>query len=70
MQHVPVNGLLEGLGRTMSYALQFGTPVNALCESLKGMAFEPSGQTNNPDIERCASLLDYLGAWLEREYCG
>ena len=65
-----LNGLLDTVGILVSYCLQYGVPLEDLCGKLKGMAFEPAGDTSNPDIPSCTSLIDYVFAYLEAHYAG
>lgn len=64
-----LNGLLDVLGRTISYALQYGIPVAELAPKLTGHQFPPAGPTNNPAIPECGSLTDYVFQWLTLEFC-
>ena len=64
-----LSGLTDGLAITMSHALQRGVPIDDLCKGLIGLRFEPTGQTNDPDIPECLSVLDYIGRRLARDYC-
>ncbi len=59
-----VSGLLDGIGILASLALQHGVTIEALAAKFAGTRFEPSGVTNNPEIPRCTSVLDYLFQYL------
>ena len=63
-----LNGLLDTIGILISYGLQFGVPLADLCNKLRGMNFEPAGPTSNVDQPTCSSIIDYVFAYLEREY--
>ena len=63
-----LNGLLDVMGRLISYALQYGVPLDELAPKFVGHNFPPSGPTSNPAIPTCSSLPDYLGQWLMREF--
>lgn len=61
-------GLFRALAIMISLALQHGVPMRHVTEKLKGITFEPSGLTKDPEIPMVKSLLDYLGQWLERRF--
>ena len=63
-----VSGLMESLGQITSIALQYGVPLEGLCEKLRNTRFEPSGMTINRDIPTATSLVDYIFRWLERRF--
>ena len=60
-----LSGLIQGFCRAFSLALQYGLPIDAAVERFRGMRFEPSGPTSNPDIPEAASILDYVARFLE-----
>ena len=45
-----LSGLIQGFCRAFSLALQFGLTSTEAVERFRGMRFEPSGSTNNPEI--------------------
>ena len=61
-----MNGLLDTIGIICSYALQYGVPLDALAKRLQDISFEPSGQTDNPNIPECSSVIDYIFRWMEQ----
>jgi ribonucleoside-diphosphate reductase alpha chain len=63
-----LNGLLDTIGILLSYGLQFGMPLGDVCHKLQGMTFEPEGETKNPELEHCSSIIDYVFTWLELEF--
>ena len=63
-----LNGLLDVMGRLISYALQYGVPLSELAPKLTGHQFPPSGPTSNPKIPHCSSLPNYVFRWLEMEF--
>jgi len=63
-----ISGMMEGFATAFSIALQSGADPDQLINKLIGMRFEPYGPTNNPEIPRCTSLLDYVGRWLRVRY--
>jgi len=65
-----LSGLVQGFCRAFSLALQHGLTVRDACDRFRGMHFEPSGLTNNPEIPEASSILDYVARYLEVNYCG
>lgn len=63
-----LSGLIQGFCRAFSLALQYGLPVPAAVDRFRGMRFEPSGPTSNPDIPEASSILDYVARYLELHY--
>ncbi len=63
-----VYAMLDQFAVAFSVALQYGAPVESLCEKFMNTRFEPSGPTGNPDIPRCSSLVDYTARWLMQKY--
>ena len=63
-----LSGLIQGFCRSFSIALQLGLSVEDAVSRFKGMRFDPSGQTSNPDIPFASSILDYLARYLEAEF--
>ena len=63
-----VAGLFDNLATIMSIALQYGVPLDVLCEKLIGHRYEPAGMTDNPNIRIATSVVDYLGRWLRMKY--
>lgn len=61
-------GLCEALSLTTSLALQHGVPLDDIVIRLRGMRYEPSGFTTDPDIPRVTSLSDYLAQRLAADY--
>ena len=63
-----LSGLIQGFCRAFSLALQYGLPAEDAVDRFRGMRFEPSGPTNNPDIPDASSILDYVARYLERHF--
>ena len=49
-------------------ALQYGVPLQVLCDKFSHTRFEPSGFTGNPDIPIAKSITDYLFRWLALKF--
>jgi len=63
-----LSGLIQGFCRSFSISLQYGLPIDDAVRRFKGMRFEPSGPTSNPDIPEASSILDYIARYLEFEF--
>ncbi len=59
---------MESFGRSISYALQYGVPLDDLVRNFSHMRFEPSGATTNPEIPFAQSVIDYLFRWLASKF--
>jgi ribonucleoside-diphosphate reductase alpha chain len=59
-----VSGLMDGFATAISMALQYGVPLNVLCNKFTNTRFEPQGFTNNKNIPIAKSILDYIFKWL------
>ena len=64
-----IGGLMDVIGILASMALQHGVPVADLVRKLKSHRFEPSGFTTNEAIPEADSVADYIGRWLEQQFC-
>jgi formylmethanofuran dehydrogenase subunit E len=53
---------------SMSFLLQLGMPLAELCAKFKGTRFEPSGNTDNPNIRIALSPIDYIARWLHGRF--
>ena len=60
-----VSGLMDTFATSVSLALQYGVPLNVMCNKFSHTRFEPSGFTGNPDIPIAKSITDYIFRWLE-----
>jgi ribonucleoside-diphosphate reductase alpha chain len=63
-----VSGLMDSFATAVSLALQYGAPLQILCEKFSHTRFEPSGWSGNPKIDYAKSLMDYLFRWLELRF--
>ena len=63
-----LSGLIQGFCMAFSLALQYGLPLSGAVDRFRGMRFEPSGPTDNPDIPVASSILDYVARYLELHY--
>jgi ribonucleoside-diphosphate reductase alpha chain len=63
-----VSGLMDAFARAISYALQYGVPLEVLVNKFTHTRFEPSGFTGNPEIPYAKSITDYLFRWLAMKF--
>jgi ribonucleoside-diphosphate reductase alpha chain len=63
-----LSGLVDGVMKATSIALQHGVPLATLADKMVHTRFEPSGFTGNPDIPVATSVLDYIFRYLSRRY--
>lgn len=58
-----VSGLLDAWATMFSVALQYGAPLEVLCEKGTGSLFQPSGFTGD-ELRSASSPVDYVSRWL------
>lgn len=63
-----LSGVMDTLALSLSMNLQYGVPLDVLCEKLVHTRFEPMGMTINKEIPMVKSLMDYLGRWLALKF--
>ncbi len=63
-----VSGLMDGFATSISMALQYGVPLEVLCNKFSHMRFEPSGFTSNKEIPIAKSVCDYIFRWLALKF--
>ena len=63
-----MSGLMDSFATAVSLALQYGVPLQVLCDKFSHTRFEPSGWSGNPKIGYAKSLMDYLFRWLELRF--
>jgi ribonucleoside-diphosphate reductase alpha chain len=63
-----VSGLMDSFATAVSLALQYGVPLQVLCDKFSHTRFEPSGWSGNPKIGYAKSLMDYLFRWIELRF--
>ncbi len=63
-----LSGLIQGFSRAFSLSLQHGLSLRDACDRFRGMHFEPSGATSNPEIPEATSILDYVARYLELNF--
>lgn len=65
-----VSGLVSSFARVVSVALQYGVPLEVLCEKFVHTRFEPNGFTGSPEIPLATSIMDYIFQWLKLRFLG
>ena len=65
-----ISGLMDAFATSISIALQYGVPVEDLCNKFSHMRFEPSGFTNNKQIPIAKSIMDYIFRYLSLKFLG
>jgi ribonucleoside-diphosphate reductase alpha chain len=63
-----ISGLMDAFATSISIALQYGVPLEALVEKFSHVRFEPSGFTKNPEIPYAKSITDYIFRWLASKF--
>jgi len=63
-----ISGLMDSFATAISYALQYGMPLQFMVDKFAHMRFEPSGFTKNPQIPYAKSIIDYLFRWMASKF--
>ncbi|MBI1812732.1 adenosylcobalamin-dependent ribonucleoside-diphosphate reductase [Candidatus Peregrinibacteria bacterium] len=63
-----LSGVMDTLALSLSMNLQYGVPLEVLCEKLAHTRFEPMGMTANKEIPMVKSIMDYLGRWMALKF--
>jgi ribonucleoside-diphosphate reductase alpha chain len=63
-----LSGVMDTLALSLSMNLQYGVPLEVLCEKLVNTRFEPMGMTMNKEIPMVKSIMDYMGRWLALKF--
>ena len=63
-----LSGVMDMLALSISMNLQYGVPLEVLCEKLAHSRFEPMGMTSNKEIPMVKSIMDYLGRWMALKF--
>ena len=59
-----ISGFADAFAQAISYALQYGVPLQDLVDKFSHVRFEPAGMTKNADIRFAKSIVDYIFRWL------
>jgi ribonucleoside-diphosphate reductase alpha chain len=63
-----ISGFADAFAQAISYALQYGVPLQVLVDKFSHVRFEPSGMTRNPEIRFAKSIVDYVFRWLASKF--
>lgn len=61
-------GLTDSFALAISMALQYGTPLKVLVDKFAHTRFDPSGWTDNPQIQVAKSIVDYIFRWIALKF--
>jgi ribonucleoside-diphosphate reductase alpha chain len=63
-----ISGFADAFAQAISYALQYGVPLEDLVGKFSHVRFEPAGMTRNPEIRFAKSIVDYIFRWLSAKF--
>ena len=63
-----ISGFADAFAQAISYALQYGVPLQDLVDKFGHVRFEPSGMTRNPDVRFAKSIVDYIFRWMAAKF--
>jgi ribonucleoside-diphosphate reductase alpha chain len=63
-----ISGFADAFAQAISYALQYGVPLQALVDKFSHARFEPSGMTKNPEVRFAKSIVDYIFRWMASKF--
>src|SRR5689334_4606223 len=63
-----ISGFADAFAQAISYALQYGVPLQALVDKFSHVRFEPSGMSRNPEIRFAKSIVDYIFRWMATKF--
>jgi ribonucleoside-diphosphate reductase alpha chain len=63
-----ISGFADAFAQAVSYALQYGVPLQVLVDKFTHVRFEPSGMTKNPEIRFAKSIVDYVFRWMATKF--
>ncbi len=63
-----ISGFADAFAQAVSYALQYGVPLQDLVDKFSHVRFEPSGMTKNPEIRFAKSIVDYIFRWMAAKF--
>lgn len=65
-----ISGLMDSFATAVSIMLQYGVPLEVLCNKFTNSRFEPSGFTSNPEVPIAKSIMDYIFRWFGIKFLG
>src|SRR5450759_3217983 len=63
-----ISGFADAFAQAISYALQYGVPLQVLVDKFSHVRFEPSGMTRNQEIRFAKSIVDYIFRWMASKF--
>ena len=63
-----ISGFADAFAQAISYALQYGVPLEMLVNKFSHQRFEPAGATRNPKIRMAKSIVDYIVRWMATKF--
>ena len=63
-----ISGFADAFAQAVSYALQYGVPLQVLVDKFSHVRFEPSGRTRNRDVAIAKSIVDYIFRWMATKF--
>ena len=63
-----ISGFADAFAQAISYALQYGVPLQTLVDKFSHSRFEPSGMTKNPEVRFAKSIVDYIFRWMATKF--
>jgi ribonucleoside-diphosphate reductase alpha chain len=63
-----ISGFADAFAQAISYALQYGVPLQVLVDKFSHTRFEPSGMTKNPEVRFAKSIVDYIFRWMASKF--
>src|SRR5262249_40561247 len=63
-----ISGFADAFAQAISYALQYGVPLQDLVDKFSHVRFEPSGMTRTPDVRFAKSIVDYIFRWMAAKF--
>ena len=63
-----ISGFADAFAQAVSYALQYGVPLQVLVDKFSHVRFEPSGVTKNAEVRFAKSIVDYIFRWMATKF--
>ena len=63
-----ISGFADAFAQAVSYALQYGVPLQVLVDKFSHVRFEPAGMTKNRDVRVAKSIVDYIFRWMATKF--
>ena len=63
-----ISGFADAFAQAVSYALQYGVPLQVLVDKFSHVRFEPAGRTRNRDVAIAKSIVDYIFRWMATKF--